>query len=463
MDFIIAPLIGEGGKPLYRALADQVRQGAADLPAHGRLPSIRKMARMADVNPSTVVAALDLLEQEGIIYRRAGSGTYVSPLGSGLRVTAGGGAAVSIPAKGQIDFTAGTPSPEYFPVADFKDAFNSVLDRDRGHAFSYPDPQGYLPLRLAIADYLQTTGLAVAAEAVLITSGAQQAISLLSQTLLTPGDVVGVENPTYPGAVQALQAAGAKLLPVSLGPSGLNLKDLARISRARPKLFYAMPTFQNPTGICYSQESRRSLIRLARELDFYILEGDNVSELYYGNTRPRPLWQEAADRVLYIKSFSKVFMPGLRLGFMILPPALLPAVGRAKHAADLGTSGINQRALDLYLRSGSWQKYLVFLRRTYQERAQVLYQALRRHLSNVATYSPLGGGTNAWLTFPQVIQGQNVCDLCGEAGVLVSPGSQFSLPGYELRHSIRLSIAAAFPEQIEAGVSILAQCVEQLL
>lgn len=459
MNLQIGQLGGDTGEPLYKALARHVGSIAHSLPPHTRLPSIRKLAKEAGVNPSTVVAALEVLEGEGVIYRREGSGTYVSPA-----TARGPSEPPAIQATTyQIDFTASTPSPDYFPIEDFKHAFNTVLDRDRGHAFSYPEPMGYLPLRLSIADYLSTLGVPVSPDAVQITSGAQQAISLLSRLLTTPGDAVCIESPTYPGAIQALHASGAKLMPVPLGPHGPSRADLAQAVKAQPKFFYAVPNFHNPTGICYSKDSRQALIELAREQGFYILEDDNVSELYYSGVRPPTLWQDAPDRVLYIKSFSKLFMPGLRLGFMILPEQLLGAVTQAKQTADLGSPGINQRVLDIYMRSGRWQHYHDFLRQTYKERAQVLYQALNRHLGNIASYTPLRGGMNAWLTFPQSVKAQRLAELCAARGVLVSPGTLYSLPGHDFSHSIRLSLASTFPDRIEEGARILAGCAEQLL
>ncbi len=460
MNFDIPQLSGDTHEPRYRALARHLGSIARSLEPHTRLPSIRKLAQEAGVNPSTVVAALELLESDGVIYRREGSGTYVSP----AKTHGPASLSPAIPTiTYQVDFTASTPSPDYFPIEDFKQAFNAVLDRDRGHAFSYPEPMGYLPLRLSIADYLQNLGLSASPDLVQITSGAQQAISLLTQTLISPGDTVCIESPTYPGAIQALHASGAKLVPVSLGPHGPSRKDLAQAVKAQPKFFYAVPNFHNPTGICYSKESRQALIDLARNQDFYILEDDNVSELYYSGIRPKSLWQEAPDRVLYVKSFSKLFMPGLRLGFMILPEQLLASVTQAKQTADLGSPGINQRVLDMYMRSGRWQHYHEFLRQTYKERAQVLYQALNRHLGNVASYAPMRGGMNAWLTFPPAVKAQRLAELCATRGALVSPGTLYSLPGYDFSHSIRLSLASTFPDRIEEGVRILANCAEQLL
>ncbi len=463
MSLTIPPLSPQSDEPVYKTLANSIKQLASQLPPHTQLPAIRQIARDIGLSPATVVAALDVATEAGIIYRRRGSGCYIAPRPSVKQAPLDDEYLPRELPPDRIDFTLGTPSPEYFPVEDFQAAFNYVLDRDRGHAFSYPEPIGYLPLRLTIANQLNALGVTTEPNTIQITAGAQQAIALVAQTLVQPGDAVCIENPTYPGAVQVMQQLGAKLIPVPVGQHGPRPSDLVNLTRVRPKLFYTIPNFQNPTGGCYSVAARQRLLALARELDFYILEDDHVSELYYTGAKPRTLWQDAPDRVLYVKSFSKLLMPGLRLGFLVLPPQLLTAVSQAKQTADLGSPGLNQRVLDAYLRSDKWPEYQAFLRKTYHYRSQVLQAALQRHLGNAAAYYPLRGGMNAWLSFPRALDVEQLQQRCAQQGVLISPGSEFSVTGTSAKHCIRISIAATFPDKIEAGVQVLAECVERLL
>ena len=449
----ILPPDTKSGETKYAALARAIRDAvAADgFRPHAKLPAVRKLADLSGFNPSTVVAALDLLEGEGFIYRREGSGTYVSPASF----------APSAPPEPlrekRIDFTSPTPSPEYFPVADFKEAFNIVLDRDKGHAFSYPEHEGYLPLRLTVADYLTAQGLAVSPEMVQITSGAQQALSLLAQVLLKPGDVVAIENPTYPGAVQAFNPHGARLLPVTVGYNGPTLRTVDSLQKNRVRLYYAVPNFQNPTGTCYGDKARSRLVELARQEDFYIIEDDHASELYYTPSAPRTLWEMAPDRVLFIKSFSKLFMPGLRLGFMLLPPELKQRVNRAKQAADLGSPGINQRVLDHYLRQDKWLEHISFLRQTYRHRMDTMVNALQRELQSRVAFTAPRGGMNLWLTLPRGVMAEELRQKLLARGVAVSPGAEYSLDGVSFAGNIRLSVANTFPGEIEEGVRVLSQ------
>jgi len=441
---------------LYIRLAAEIRQEASQLLPHSKLPSIRYLSQTKGVNTSTVVAALRLLETEGFVYCKEGSGTYLAPVLPPQQTSQ------LISPTTHIDFTSGTPSPEYFPVTDFQTAFNTVLERDRGLAFAYPEPQGYLPLRISIADYLSTHGMVVDPAQVYITSGAQQAIYLLANTLLKAGDTVLAESPTYPGALGVFRSLGAKIISVPLGYYGPKRKPLEQALKSTPRLMYSVPNFQNPTGIIYSNESRVTLIDLARHHDFYIIEDDHISELHYACPRPRALWQDAPDRVLYVKSFSKVFMPGLRLGFMVVPTSLLNIIKQAKLTVDLGSSGINQRALDHYLRQGKWESHQDFLRNTYHNRAIALHSALERHAKHLVHFQPLRGGMNCWISLPSSVTGAEVQRQAFESGVLVSAGEQFTLEGTH-RHHLRLSIAAVFEQEIEQGIELIAGCISRLV
>ena len=450
--------INSGSQPLYVSLAEQIKQGSSALPAHTKLPSIRTLAKDNGVNNSTVVAALHLLESQGLVYCKEGSGTYLAPSPTPQILHE----PELTPRSELIDFTSSTPSPEYFPVEDFQAAFNAVLERDRGHAFAYPEAQGYLPLRLSIAEYLKSQGMTVDPALVHITSGAQQAIFLLAQTLTKTGDAVLVESPTYPGALEAFHTCGARVVGIPLGYNGPKLKQLVQAVKYSPKLMYTVPNFQNPTGISYSQDVRALLVEESRKHGFYIIEDDHVSELYYTGPRPRALWQDAPDRVLYVKSFSKVFMPGLRLGFMVVPPALLTAINKAKLTVDLGSSGISQRALDYYLRQGKWASHQEFLRKTYKDRAVALGEALHRHLHHEVTFQTMRGGMNCWLALPRGVKASDLHRLALSQGVQTSKGEHFSL-SQEHQHHLRLSIAAVFAQEIEQGAAILGSCLTSLL
>lgn len=442
-------------QPLYVKLAEHLREKYRHLPPHSKLPAVRTLATAYKVSPSTVVSALKMLEAEASIYSRVGSGTYRAPHFFDRP---------ELPPRPDfgIDFTSGTPSPEYFPVDDFKIAFQTVLERDGGYAFAYPEAQGYPKLRHSIADYLVSQGMDVDPDQIHITSGAQQGIFLLGQVLLSAGDTVLMESPSYGGALQVFAACHARVVGVPLGYQGLRTKELAQAQKLGPKVIYTIPNFHNPTGISYNNESRQALIAFARQHDYYIIEDDHIAELYYTPTRPRSLWQDAPDRVLYVKSFSKLFMPGLRLGFLVVPKALNTALNKARQAVDLGSSGITQRALQFYLESGKWLQHQEFLRRIYGERASFLHATLKKHLQGEAHFSPLKGGMNCWVGLSPATHATRLLESTSSHGVSFTPGEQFSLAPYDYKNYLRLSIAATSEAQISSGIEILAASLSGL-
>lgn len=417
---------------------------------------MRTLAREHSVNPSTVVAALRVLESEKMTYSRPGSGMYRAPHVGALAEP------LNLPTVA-IDFTSGTPSPEHFPVGDFRDAINAILERDGGHAFAYPESQGYPPLRYAIAKYLSSQGTRVDAESIHITSGAQQAIFLLGQILLRPGDHVLLECPSYSGAMQVFANAGARLHGIPLRLHGIRQRELVKAQKIAPKLIYVIPNFHHPTGYSYSQEARQTLIAHARRYNYYIIEDDHINELYYTGIRPRTLWQDAPDRVLYIKSFSKIFMPGLRLGFLIVPEELRQALSIAKQNIDLGSSGLAQRALQLYLESAKWPIHLSYLRTVYSERATHLHKALKNHLGERAVYAPLRGGMNCWIGLPKSTSTTALHRVTSALGVDFTPGEQYNLPPYSYHNHLRVSIASTNLAQIDEGIAVIGQCLSRLL
>jgi DNA-binding transcriptional MocR family regulator len=368
--------------PLYLQLAEALRGAirGGDYPVGERLPSIRHLADAAGVNPATAVSAYRILEKEGWVEARAGSGVYARtpdgaedpPEGSfparrGKPAWDGGhgspDAALTDMAAGKVlvppgvlDMAAGAPSPALFPTEAFKELLNEVLDRDHGWAFGYQESAGWPPFREAIAEYLRTAhGIGAEASDIRVVSGAQQGIDLAAKALLGPRDSVAVETPTYRGALSVFWSRGAETLPIPVGPGGMDLHALERAVRERrPRLAYAIPRYQNPTTICWDQGIMRGFLELASRYGFYILEDDLLSDLSYGPRREPTCLKamDVEDRVIYVRGFSKVLMPGLRLGAVLAPKALRDRFEAAKRATDISTDGLTQRALDLYLRRG---------------------------------------------------------------------------------------------------------------
>ena len=456
---------------LYGALRELISQGKL---SHGYLlPPIRKLAAFLAVNPGTVVNAYKLLEQNGYIFSRAGSGSYVAEIPDNpadeedqpYETNSEAFAEPFVDMEGVnvdcIDLASIMPDPEMIPIEDFKNVLIEVLDRDKGYAFSYQESQGYYPLREAISLYLKTHGVNTLPSNVQIISGAQQGIDIVAKALLRYGDYVFTENPTYPGAIAAFRSRGAKIIEIGMEQDGINIAELENKLRSfRPKLIYVMPNIQNPTGWSYSLNKRSRLMSLARYYDAIVLEDDYISELDFANSCMAPLKALDRDgRGIYLKSFSKLFMPGLRLAFLVTPSHLANRIMSVKHHSDISTAGLTQRAFDLYLRKGIWDKHIASIRSMYLARYQATLTAIGRYLpSSVTCHSPHGGLT-CWLELPKGVSAEKIVQQARERKVMLTSGTAF-FPRHPIDSYLRISFAAADSGKIEQGIKILGEIVK---
>jgi DNA-binding transcriptional MocR family regulator len=337
-----------------------------------------------------------------------------------------------------------------------------VLERDGGSAFMYHESMGYKPLRESIAEYLPAYGIKASAEDIHIISGAQQGIDIVSRVLLTNGDYVFVESPTYNGAVAVFKSRGAKIVEIPLLSDGPDMKVLEKLLKLiRPKFIYIMPNFQNPTGCTYSERKRKHLLLLCRRYDVMAVEDDYMSDLSYIDEGARPLkGLDNEDRVIYIKSFSKIFMPGLRVGYLIIPSSIKEKVMSMKHITDISTSGLMQRVLDLYLRSGIWNKHLEYMKKEYSVRYFEAVRAVKKYLRGASFTQPYGG-LNLWVKLPEGINSGELYDKCKDRKVLFTPGTVF-IKTSAGEQFIRISFASTGLEQITEGISIIGQVMEEM-
>lgn len=459
-------------RPLYIQLYEQLKKliNEGILAEDCKLPTIRSFALHLEVNNVTIVNAYKMLEDNKLVYKKVGSGTFVMPLKDDINL---GRDAVTVSDEIEFDMdrevyedtinlSAASPDPKLFPVKDFKRVLNEVLERDGGSAFMYHESMGYKPLRESIAGYLPAYGIKASAEDIHIISGAQQGIDIISRVLLTNGDYVFVESPTYNGAVAVFKSRGAKIVEIPLLADGPDMKVLEKMLKLiRPKFIYIMPNFQNPTGCTYSERKRKHLLLLCRRYDVMAVEDDYMSDLSYIDNGAKPLkGLDIEDRVIYIKSFSKIFMPGLRVGYLIIPSSIKEKVMSMKHITDISTSGLMQRVLDLYLRSGIWNKHLEYMKREYSVRYYEAVRAVKKYLRGASFTQPYGG-LNLWVKLPDGISSGELYNRCKERKVLFTPGTVFikTSPGEQF---IRISFANTGLEQITKGISTIGQVMEEM-
>ncbi|MBZ4645125.1 MAG: PLP-dependent aminotransferase family protein [Clostridia bacterium] len=474
--------------PLYIQLFEHLKKliVKGNIAKGSRLPAIRKLAEQLEVNTVTVVNAYKLLEQNGYVYSKTGSGVYVAPVRyiavqptdmeiqvkedtffeeEDIQLMSRGQITLS---ENSINFASATPTPDLFPVEDFKKVLIEVLDRDKGQAFGYHESNGYKSLRHSISQFLNMNySIKAHQDDIQIISGAQQGIDVIAKALINHGDYVLVENPTYTGAIAVFKSRGAKIVGVPIEHDGINISVLEKyIKLYRPKLIYTMPNYQNPTTFCYSREKKQYLLDLAYRNNFFIIEDDFLTDLNFTeDSTPHTLKSlDKYDRVLYIKSFSKVLMPGLRIGFLIAPSEVFKDILQAKHTTDISSSGLIQRAFDLYLQKGIWGRHLDYMKEIYKDRyKKILGEIAALRDLGASIYEP-NGGLNLWLTLPEGVSGIQLYYGCAKRDVLIIPGKIFyTSNAADTDRNIRISFAAVYPEQIEKGIEIVYNCINKLL
>lgn len=456
--------IKKSGK-IYLQLYSQLKEKIEKEKIKGKLTPVRKFAEELEISPSTVAKAYDELERNGYVTKKEGSGVYVK-FQKKKNVYLEDHMESETFRYGyfnpefNIDFASATPNETVLPMESLKRAINFVLDRDRESAFLYEDPQGYFYLRKTICEKLKKEeNIDIEVKNIQIVSGAQQGIDIISEAFLYPNDIVIVEDPTYRGARNSFKKNDCKIMEVSMQKDGFSVRELEKIlKRKKIKLFYTMPNFQNPTGISMSFEKKIKLLELAEKYDFYILEDDGLSNLYFDKNKPETLKSlDKNNRVIYIKSYSKIFMPGLRLAYITIPDILLDTILARKLSSDIYHSGLNQRAFQYLLENGDWDIHMEKARNIFKEKQKIMYNSLKK-IKDISLRKPKGG-LCFWVKLPENVSSKAVYINMLSHGVGILPGVVFS---EKKDNYIRISFAQCEEKNIEEGVKLLGCAIEKL-
>jgi len=356
-----------------------------------------------------------------------------------------------------ISFARGAPSLDIVAVDDLRAAADRAFSEDPAGAFSYGNAWGYGPLREWIAERQE-----VDAERVLATNGSLQADDFLFRHLVSPGDLVVVEAPTYDRTLLALRNIGADLLTIPLEADGLDVGALeaALEEGARPKLAHIISSFHNPAGCTLSLEKRRRLVDLAERHDFVLFEDDPYVELRFeGEDVPTMLSLDQSDHVVYASSFSKTVCPGIRVGYLIGPPDLMGEIAAMATTTYISPSMVSQAIVAEFCRSGAIDRSIETVKAALRKRRDTLVDALGRHLPGARFVSP-EGGYFLWAELPDGTDSRALQDAADEHGVKIIKGTDFLIEGGE--DACRLAYSGVTPDQIDEGVSRLAAAVESL-
>jgi 2-aminoadipate transaminase len=438
--------------PLYRQLYDYIRPAieTGALPVGVRLPATRELAGQLGLNRSTVSAAYELLESEGLIRGHVGRGSFVS---------------ARTAAEPTISFAASRPAADLFPLDDFRQTCREVIEGpDALTILQLGVPNGYAPLRDYLLEQARAAGEVSPNDDILITSGCQQALDLIRRVLAGPADGVAVEDPVYPGLRSAFQQDGVRLSGIPVDRNGMDMDRLERMLEAeRPRLTVITPHFQNPTGTSLDSYSRDRVLCLVKSAGATLVENDIYGELRYNGARTRSLKSlDPHAGTLLLRSFSKIAFPGLRVGWIIGPREIVRRLAEAKRLCDLHTDQLSQAVMLRFAQTGRLAAHLARVLSAGAERLRTTLEACAADLPDGSEFTRPEGGMHVWIRLPGGIDTSETLGKAQRAGVSYLPGSYFAVTR-DHSSALRLSFAGAAPEQIRKGIALLGAVFQEEL
>ncbi|NTV89311.1 MAG: PLP-dependent aminotransferase family protein [Clostridiales bacterium] len=477
--------------PVYVQIRERVREMilSGELDPGYRLPPERKLAEQLGVNRSTVLNAYDDLKADGLIGARVGQGTIVLAPSGELEGADPAKMVGQLPLRqllsesasriqqplvnnilknanrtDVISFAAGVSAYSFDPTEELVETQSRLLKNFGSTMLQYSATEGYLPFRESLSAFMSDRGIAAGTDEIAVLSGSQQGIDLAARIFLDPGDVVIVEEPSFFGAFQIFQGAGARLMGVPADDKGMRMDILeSTLERVRPKFIYTVPTFSNPSGTVMELNRRKKLLELAYKYQVLIIEDDPYGELRYDGTHIPSL--KALDRhgyVIYLSSFSKILFPGLRLGWVAADRNIIRQFVLAKQLADLHTNTLSQWIMDDFLRRGVLAGRLKTVIRENREAREIMTGALRAHAVKGFEWSVPEGGLYYWCKLPDGVDQNTLAIKAQERKVVVVPGNIF-YPGYSAGNHIRLTFSSPPREKIGEGVRLLMLSVKDAL
>jgi 2-aminoadipate transaminase len=451
--FAHPPIDTKSGQALYRQLyvwlKDSIERGV--LKVGERLPSTREVAGLSGLNRTTISAAFELLENDGLIKSVVGKGTYVAARPSKAATTE-----IDPYAEAEISFQSSRPSKLLFPLEAFRATCQEVLaSREAIDILQLGSPSGYPPLRRYLLEEALKYGTAREDDDILITNGCQQALDLIQRVFIAnDSDSVMIEDPVYPGVRKVFQRA--RVTGVPMDEDGIDLAALERfLARDRPKLIVLTPNFQNPTGVTMPEPARHAALELAQGAHALIVENNIYGALRYeGESIPSIKSIDDSDSTLLLGSFSKVAFPGLRVGWIVGPRRMIARLTEAKQWCDLHTDQLSQAVLLRFVESGRLEAHRQEVYAAGVERLRAVIDACARYLPDGTHFTRPQGGMNVWVRLPDPLDTAKLLPRALSEGVSYLPGSHFAV-SRPAAQCLRLSFAGLEPEKIDKGLAIL--------
>jgi len=366
---------------------------------------------------------------------------------------------------GVISFAGGLPAPEAFPVRDFRDAFEWVLEHEAVPALQYGPTEGYPPLKDYLIEAMAKYEIPAVRDNILFTNGSQQALDLLGRAFIDVGDTIITGSATYLGAIQAWDVYGPRYATVQLDGQGMRMDDLEETLKTNPgaKFIYVMPNFHNPAGTTLPLERRLRLVELAGEYGVFIVEDDPYGELRYEGQDVTPIEALHKENTIYMSTFSKTLAPGLRLGWIVAPERAMAKLVHAKQGMDLHTSGLIQHLTYDICQRGILRAHVRKIRKLYRERRDVMIRCMEEQFPPEAEWTRPQGGLFLWVRLPERMDTKELLKLAVEEKVAFVPGYAFYPGGSGGHNCMRLNFSNARPEMIEEGIKRLGRAIQRQL
>lgn len=372
----------------------------------------------------------------------------------------------SLGKPGCISFAVGNPSPESFPVEDIKRIAADILTQEPITALQYGITEGYPKLRELVSQRLKRLyNIGTEDDDTIIVTGGQQGIELTCKVMCNEGDVVICENPSFIGALNAFRSLGAELKGVPLKDDGIDLEALeaALKSSPRAKLLYLIPSFQNPAGITSTLENRKAVYELARKYDIVIIEDNPYGDLRFeGENVPSYKSFDVDGRVVYCGSFSKILSSGMRVGTLTANKELVSKIVVAKQVEDVHTNVFFQMVCARYMQECDLEAHIEKIRALYRHKSSLMLKALDEYMPADVKFTRPQGGIFLWCSLPEGYELSEFVKRCSEKNVFVVPGTAFLPDESEPTRSFRLNYSMPSDEEIERGIKLLAQVVEEM-
>lgn len=425
---------------IIQYIKDDIKKGKYK--SGDRLPSIRKLSKECCVNKSTIIRAYSELEEKHIIYSIPKSGYYVIDKSGYIADK-----------KSILDFSQITPDVKLLPFREFNHCINKAVDKYKSELFEYGDTQGLFSLRKTLREYFVTQDIYTEQNSICLTNGAHQGLSILcSMDFPTKKNKILIEQPTYTEMHNILKLNRCDYITVERSRQGLDMKGVERAFKENDiKFFYTMSRFHNPLGTHISINQKKQLVELAFKYNVYIVEDDYLAELENKGKNLPLYYYDVNDKVIYLRSFSKSFMPGIRLGCVVLNEELKETFLKVKRCNDLSTSVLMQGALEICITSGMYNMHLKKIKRLYNDKNNILREQIKNLDKEFKYINPVDKGFIFWIDLFKHVDSTILTNNLLKRGIKVSDGKNYTFNNSAI-NGIRLSISQLTHQQIRHGI-----------